>query len=91
MELSREQKLLLMFYEYKFGSNAADTIRRFDKAWDERTVGESLVRERFRELKAGNEELTDRARSGRPTELDDEGLISGLENEQSLSSRKFPP
>jgi histone-lysine N-methyltransferase SETMAR len=89
MELSREQKRLLMLYEYKFGSNAADAARRINKAWGDRTVGESTVRERFREFKAGNEELTDRPRSGRPTELDDEDLISGLENEPSSSSREL--
>ncbi|KAJ1357163.1 hypothetical protein KIN20_029742 [Parelaphostrongylus tenuis] len=38
---------------------------------------------------AENEELNDRPRSGRPTELDDEDMISGLENEPSSSSREL--
>ncbi|KAJ1348400.1 hypothetical protein KIN20_003695 [Parelaphostrongylus tenuis] len=56
-------KHLLVLYDYKYGSNAADATRRINKAWGNRTVGESIVRERFGEFKAGNEELTDRARS----------------------------
>ncbi|KAJ1363165.1 hypothetical protein KIN20_022961 [Parelaphostrongylus tenuis] len=59
----QRSKTFVTLYEYKFGSNA---VRRFNKAWGDRTVGESTVRERFREFKAGNEELTDRPRSGRP-------------------------
>ncbi|KAJ1350524.1 hypothetical protein KIN20_006329 [Parelaphostrongylus tenuis] len=49
----------MMLYEYKFDLNAADAARRINEAWGNRTVGESTVRERFREFKAGNEELTD--------------------------------
>ncbi|KAJ1357662.1 hypothetical protein KIN20_015847 [Parelaphostrongylus tenuis] len=52
MELSSKEKRLLMLYEYKFGSNAADASRRINKAWGDRTVGESAVRERSREFKA---------------------------------------
>ncbi|KAJ1345589.1 hypothetical protein KIN20_000159 [Parelaphostrongylus tenuis] len=65
----KEEKRFLMLYESKFGSNAADAARRINKPWRNRTVGESTVRERFREFKAGNEELTDRLRSGRSTNL----------------------
>ncbi|KAJ1347798.1 hypothetical protein KIN20_002962 [Parelaphostrongylus tenuis] len=61
-----------MHYEYKFRSDAADVARRINKAWGYRTVGESTAHERFREFKAGNEELTGKPRSERPTELDNE-------------------
>ncbi|KAJ1357233.1 hypothetical protein KIN20_015333 [Parelaphostrongylus tenuis] len=67
MELSREQKRLSLLYEYKLGSNAADAARRINKAWGDRTFGESTVRERFREFKAGNEELTATDREIRTT------------------------
>ncbi|KAJ1351063.1 hypothetical protein KIN20_007000 [Parelaphostrongylus tenuis] len=33
LELSTEQKRLLMLYEYKFGSNTADAARRINKGW----------------------------------------------------------
>ncbi|KAJ1369606.1 hypothetical protein KIN20_031095 [Parelaphostrongylus tenuis] len=59
MELSKEQKRLLMLYGYKFGSNDADDSRRIKKAWGDRTVGESTVRERTREFKDENEEFGD--------------------------------
>ncbi|KAJ1364096.1 hypothetical protein KIN20_024103 [Parelaphostrongylus tenuis] len=55
----------------------------------DRTVGESTDRERFREFKAGNEELADETISGQTSELGDEDLISGLENEPSSSSREL--
>ncbi|KAJ1365878.1 hypothetical protein KIN20_026341, partial [Parelaphostrongylus tenuis] len=57
------------------------------KIMRDRTVGESTDCERFREFKAGNEELADGTISGQPSELGDEDLISGLENEPSSSSR----
>ncbi|KAJ1353079.1 hypothetical protein KIN20_009630 [Parelaphostrongylus tenuis] len=64
-------KLFVNDYEYKLGSNA-DAARRISKAWGYRTAGESTVRKRFHEFKAGNEESTDRPISERPTKLDDE-------------------
>ena len=59
MELTREQKRLLMLHEYKLSEkpNAAETARRINKAWGESTVGESTVRTRFAEFKNGNEDL----------------------------------
>ncbi|KAJ1369766.1 hypothetical protein KIN20_031323 [Parelaphostrongylus tenuis] len=72
-----------MLHEYKLGSINADAACRIKKAWSYRTAAESTVRERFREFKDVNEELTDRPRSGHPTELDDEDLLSGLENQPS--------
>ncbi|KAJ1367259.1 hypothetical protein KIN20_028135 [Parelaphostrongylus tenuis] len=67
----RKQNRLLILYDYKFGSNAADAVRRINEAWGDRMVGESTVSERFHEFKAGNEELTAGPRFGRPTELDE--------------------
>ena len=43
MELTREQKRLLMLYEYKSGSNAADAIRRINQARGEGTVGMYMI------------------------------------------------
>ncbi|KAJ1352065.1 hypothetical protein KIN20_008254 [Parelaphostrongylus tenuis] len=39
--------------------DAADATSRLNKAWGDRMFGESAVRERIREFKAGYEELTD--------------------------------
>lgn len=60
MELTREQKRLLILHEYKLSEkpNAAETVRRINKAWSEGTVGERTVQERFKEFKTGNENLT---------------------------------
>ncbi|KAJ1350136.1 hypothetical protein KIN20_005857 [Parelaphostrongylus tenuis] len=62
MELNREQKRLLMISEYKVGTNAADTVRRINEAWDEGTVGKTAVYDNFKEFKAGNERYRFRRR-----------------------------
>ncbi|PZQ94089.1 MAG: hypothetical protein DI539_31300 [Flavobacterium psychrophilum] len=69
MELDREQKRLLMLHYYKLGEKAAKAAEKINQAWGAGTVGESTVYERFREFKAGNTDLTDKPRSGRPQEV----------------------
>lgn len=85
MELTREEKRLLMLYEYKAKLNAAEAARRINGAWGEGTVGESTVRERFREFKAGNEELKDQSRSGRPQEVDRQAVLEAIEETPSMT------
>jgi transposase len=70
MELTREQKRLLMLHEYKLGTSAIDATHRINQAWGEGTVGKTAVYEHYKEFKTGNEDLTDEPRSGRPREVD---------------------
>ncbi|PZQ93416.1 MAG: hypothetical protein DI539_31720, partial [Flavobacterium psychrophilum] len=86
MELDWEQKRLLMLYEYKLGTKAAEAARRINQACGAGTVGESTVYERFREFKAGNEDLTDKPRLGRPQEIDRQAVINRIEEEPSMTS-----
>lgn len=87
MELTREQKRLLMLHEYKLGSNAAEAARQINEAWGDGTVGVSTVRERFREFKAGNEDLGDQPREGRPQEVDRQAVLEAIEENPSLTTR----
>ena len=67
-----------MLYEYKVRSKAVHAAGRINEAWGARTVGDSTVRERFREFRAGNEELEVKRRSGRQTVLNEGDLQAAL-------------
>ena len=89
MELTREQKRLLMLHEYKLSEkpNATATARRINQAWGERTVGERTVQERFAEFRAGNEDITHQQGAGRPREVDRQAVIDKIEANPSMTSR----
>lgn len=89
MELTREQKRLLMLHEFKLSSkpNAAATARRINEAWGEGTVGERTVRERFVEFKAGNEDLTHKQGAGCPREIERDAVLEAIEETPSLTTR----
>ncbi|KAJ1363876.1 hypothetical protein KIN20_023833 [Parelaphostrongylus tenuis] len=87
MELNREQKRLLMLHEYKVCTNAADTVRLINEAWDEGTVGKTAVYDHFKEFKAGNESLSDKPRLGRSREVDCQAVLDRIEECPSQSSR----
>ena len=89
MELTREQKRLLMLHEYKLSEkpNAAETARRINKAWGESTVGESTVRTRFAEFKNGNEDLAHQQGAVRPKEIDRQAVLEAIEETPSSTTR----
>ena len=67
-----------MLYEYKVRSKAFYAACRINEAWGARTVGDSTVRERFRQFRAVNAELKVKRRSGRQTVLDEGDLHTAL-------------
>lgn len=87
MELTREQKRLLILHEYKLGSSAADTFRRINEVWGDGTVGRTAVFDRFNEFKAGNENLAHRQGAGRPREVDRQAVLNAIEASPSLTTR----
>jgi histone-lysine N-methyltransferase SETMAR len=89
MQLTREEKRLLMLHEFKLSSkpNASETARRINKAWGEGAVGERTVQERFKEFKAGNESLTHAQGAGRPREVDRQAVLNSIEAAPSLTTR----
>ncbi len=59
MDLTREQKRLLMLYEYKSRLNAANTVRRINEAFDDETVKKTAVYDRFNEFIELNQKFWD--------------------------------
>jgi transposase len=87
MELTREQKRLLMLHEYKLGTKAAKAAEKINQAWGNNTVGESTVYERYREFKTGNEDLDHKQGAGRPKEIDRDAILEAIEENPSLTCR----
>ena len=79
MELTLDTETFLHALRVQsFRSKAVHAARRVNEAWGARTVGDSTVHERFRELRAGNEDLEVKPRAGRPCVLDEGDLQAAL-------------
>jgi histone-lysine N-methyltransferase SETMAR len=87
MELNREQKRLLLHFQWKLSVNASEAARKICEAYGERAIGRSTAKEWFAKFNAGNEELEDKARSGRPIEVDRQAVLNAIEETPSLTTR----
>ncbi len=63
-----------MLYEFDRGSTAAETTRNIYTAYDEEVVDSSTFRRWFAKFRSEDIILTDKSRSGRPLDFNDEAL-----------------
>ena len=75
MELTREKIRLLLMHEYLAGLNAAKATERINDAWGSGTVGRQTAYDWFAKFKAGEDNLNDQPRSGRPKEVELENSV----------------
>ena len=68
-----------IFYDFKVGLKAVDCHRRLCKAFGYDVISDTTTRDWFRKFKAGEIDLQDKPRSGRPSSVDDERLMKLLE------------
>ena len=70
MELTREQKRLLLHFQWKLGETASGAARKICEAYGEKAIGRSTAKEWFAKFNAGTEDLEDQPRSGRPVSIE---------------------
>lgn len=87
MELTREEKRLLLHFQWKLGMNASESARKICEAYGDKTIGESTAREWFAKFRAGEESIEDKPRSGHPQEVDRQAVLEAIEETPSLTTR----
>ena len=64
--MSSGQIGVCIYYEYKLSYSAAEATRNIMKVWGEDSVTERTVQRRFVRFRAGDFNLEDKPREGRP-------------------------
>ncbi len=78
-----------MFYEFDRGSTAAEATKNNHAAYGEEAVGSSTCRRWFNKFRSTDTSLTDKARSGRPVDFDDEALQALLDADSRQTTREL--
>lgn len=68
-----------MLYEFNRGSTATEATRNIHSAYGEKAVDDCTCRRWFFKFPSDDTTLTDKSRSGRPIEFDDEALQALLD------------
>lgn len=89
MDLSKPFLRGCMLYDFKSGLKATESAGRINNAFGADTVSERTVREWFVRFRAGDKNLQDKPRSGRPSELSDERLMQLVRAEPQRTTREL--
>jgi histone-lysine N-methyltransferase SETMAR len=86
MSLSKQNIRAIIFYEWKQGSKSSECLKKMCD-----TLGCNIVKIRtmqkwYQRFKAGNYDLEDEERSGRPKEINDEAIVDFLVSNPSAAS-----
>jgi len=78
-----------MLYEFNRGSTAAEATRNICAAYGDRAVDDSTCYRWFAKFESGDTILTDKSRSGRPVEFDDQALDDLLQVDPRQTTREL--
>ncbi|GBL89034.1 Histone-lysine N-methyltransferase SETMAR [Araneus ventricosus] len=87
MELSRQQIRTIMYYEFRNKFSAHECHQKMCVCLGINTVSYDPVKVWFRKFKAGNFDIEDIPRSGRPIEVDCEQLKQIIDQDRNVSTR----
>ncbi|GBN71226.1 Histone-lysine N-methyltransferase SETMAR [Araneus ventricosus] len=87
MELSRQQIGTIMYYEFRNKLSATKCHQKMCGSLGINTVSNDEVKVWFRKFKAGNFDIEDEPRSGRPIEVDCEQLKQIIAQDRNVSTR----
>ena len=79
----------IMLFSYREGISAAQTTRRICAVYGENAVHKSTVEKRFARFKAGNFNLEDEPRSGRPNVVETDEVISLVTSNPGLTIKEI--
>ena len=74
MEILKNDFSNIFFYEFKLGSNAAQTVRNINIVWGEGSVNIRTVQRWFVHFRSGNNSLEDKPHGSRPCTFDNDQL-----------------
>jgi histone-lysine N-methyltransferase SETMAR len=81
--------LLRSYYAIDRGSTAAETTKNIHAAYGEKAVGSSTCYRWFSKFRSEDTNLTDKPRSGRPVDFDDEALQALLDANPRQTTREL--
>lgn len=79
----------IYFYEFKLGTNAAETARKINEVWGQGSVNQSTVRRWYKKFSDGCVTLEDAERIGRPSKLDDKDLKDLVKRNTRVTIREL--
>lgn len=77
----------MMLYDFKVGISAAESHRKICAAFGRGVVGKSTVYDWFKRFQFGDEDLSDKPRSGRPSEVNSEAVRQLIEFNPQQTTR----
>ncbi|GFY42378.1 histone-lysine N-methyltransferase SETMAR [Trichonephila inaurata madagascariensis] len=77
----------IMRYHFDKGWKAAQSFRDLNKLFGKGTISESQCREWFARFKSSDTSLEDKPGRGRPSDFDDQALLTAVEEDESLTTR----
>src|SRR5262245_26053308 len=90
MESSKEhQRHAILFLFQKNISNAAEIRRQISPIFGETTLSERAIRDWLQKFSVGNFSLQDEARSGRPSEINNDELFAALRENPRSTTREL--
>lgn len=78
----------IFFYEFRLGTNAAETARKINEVYGERTINECTVQRWYQKFRSGNTSLDDEPHARRPSAIDNEQLKKLIEAEPRKTTRE---
>lgn len=78
-----------ILYEFQQGKNATEACRNLVKIFGKQAISNRTCRRWFEKFKAGNFSLCDRSRSGRPSQIDDDIVMTLIEKDPFLTSSEI--
>lgn len=87
MELSREEKRLLLNFQFKLNLNASEAARNICEAYGDRTMPIRTAQDWFKVFREEGDRLEDLPRTGRPKEVNRQAVINKIEEEPSMNCR----
>ena len=89
MEMLKSDFRNIFFYEFKLGSNAAQTIRNVNIVWGEGSFNIRTVQRCIVQFRSGNSSLEDEPHGSRPCAINNNQLKVVLETDPRKSVRVF--
>ena len=79
----------IIFYEWRRGTGATETVRNINNALGEDTTSISTVKRCFARFEGGDTDFEEKPRSGRPLKVEDSLILGAVKEDPEVSTRSL--